>query len=193
MWGSGLIACNMITAAVLFAVPVHDKQVVAQQPIQSSTAIVNASTSAAVPDRQEQVRTSPQPSPNLGEGGAPLPNVGGGGEGVRTVIERPAATASEQVKAETRDSAPIPIRIPILAPSTVLDAMHAYAATSSTFTFGGKEHIGLGFFVSEINGKREGDGYYWILYLNGKTADLGASQLTVKPIDIVEWRFEKGY
>lgn len=51
----------------------------------------------------------------------------------------------------------------------------------------------LGTFVDTINGQKNSDGYYWILYLNGRTSDIGASQTTLNDGDIVEWRYEKGY
>ncbi len=76
--------------------------------------------------------------------------------------------------------------------TTLLDAMHALAS-SSTFTFSGKNFPMLGTFVDTINGQKNSDGYYWILYLNGRTSDIGASQTTLNDGDIVEWRYEKGY
>ena len=75
---------------------------------------------------------------------------------------------------------------------SVLDLMRSLVSTSS-FTFTGKDYPSLGFFVESIDGKRNGDGKYWILYVNGKSSDLGASNATIHAGDTVEWRFEKSY
>lgn len=75
---------------------------------------------------------------------------------------------------------------------TVIAAMRALAA-SSTFTFIGHDYPTLGFFVDSINGEKNADGKYWMLYLNGVSATTGASALMMSPGDIVEWKYEKGY
>ena len=76
--------------------------------------------------------------------------------------------------------------------STVLDTMKALSADGS-LSFSGRDFRDLGFFVEEINGKRNGSGYYWILSINGKKSDLGVSSAQVKAGDLVKWRYEKGY
>lgn len=80
--------------------------------------------------------------------------------------------------------------IPILSEGTVLDAMRAH--TASGFSFSGREFAGLGFFVEEIGGLRNADGFYWTLFLNGAPAEEGASSARVTPADHVEWRYQKG-
>lgn len=64
---------------------------------------------------------------------------------------------------------------------------------SGEFTFSGREYPSLGFFVESINGKYGGDGFYWILYVNGASSNTGASQTKLHAGDAVEWRYEKGY
>lgn len=75
---------------------------------------------------------------------------------------------------------------------SALDVMRIIASMSG-FSFSGAEYPSLGFFVESIEGKKSGDGYYWILYINGKSSNLGASSVTVHPGDTLEWRYEKGY
>jgi hypothetical protein len=75
---------------------------------------------------------------------------------------------------------------------TVIDAMRTLAA-ASTFAFTGRDYPELGFFVDSINGKKNADGRYWILYLNGLSASAGASTVMVSAGDTVEWKYEKGY
>jgi len=75
--------------------------------------------------------------------------------------------------------------------STVLDVMREIASTT-TFSFIGREYPSLGFFVESINGKKGADGRYWILYVNGKEASKGASQTFLTAGDTVEWKYEAG-
>ena len=83
---------------------------------------------------------------------------------------------------------------PAFAPvdSTVLDMMRTLASTSD-FTFTGHDYPSLGFFVDSINGQKTEKSYNWILYINGKLSNTGASQTTLKAGDAVEWRYEKNY
>lgn len=81
--------------------------------------------------------------------------------------------------------------IPILSEGTVLEAMERLAATSE-FSFSGREFPGLGFFVEEIGGRKNGNGYYWTLFINGTLSEEGASSAQVTPRDTVLWRYQKG-
>jgi len=92
----------------------------------------------------------------------------------------------------TRAAGPDSITFTGTTTSPVLDVMHALAGKGS-FSFSGQDFPGLGFFVEEMNGRKNTDGYYWILLVNGKKSDLGASQARLKEGDVVEWRYEKGY
>jgi hypothetical protein len=76
--------------------------------------------------------------------------------------------------------------------ASVLDVMRTLATTNA-FSFSGKEFPSLGFFVDSINGKKNGDGLYWILYVNGTSSDTGASETFLKAGDAVEWKYEKDY
>ena len=81
--------------------------------------------------------------------------------------------------------------IPILSEGSVLDAMHAYAEISD-FSFSGRNFSGLGLFVEEINGLKNGNGFYWTLFINNTLSEKGASFAGVIPGDFVEWRYQKG-
>lgn len=75
---------------------------------------------------------------------------------------------------------------------TVLDAMHDFAATNQ-FDFKTKDFPGMGVMIESINDLENGDGYYWILYINGKDSAKGASAAQVNTGDSIEWRYEQGY
>lgn len=76
--------------------------------------------------------------------------------------------------------------------STVLDAMRALSS-SGNFRFSGSKYPSIGFFVESINGKKNGNEYYWILYINGTSSNTGVSQATINAGDRIEWKYEKGY
>jgi hypothetical protein len=60
------------------------------------------------------------------------------------------------------------------------------------FIFSATKYSDLGFFVTEINGVKEDrkNHTYWTLYVNGKEAMVGASQLILKEGDSIEWKYE---
>lgn len=80
----------------------------------------------------------------------------------------------------------------VLAEATVLDAMSALASVGD-FQFTSRDFPGIGAFIESINGKQAVDGYYWILYINGKQSDAGVSQTRVSSGDTIEWRYERNY
>ena len=96
------------------------------------------------------------------------------------------ATPAKQVVA------PDSVTIPVTHEETVLEAMRAYASSSS-FTFTGTEYPSMGIFVDSINGRASEDGYGWFLYVNGTSAEVGASSARVAPGDVVQWRYEQNH
>ncbi|MBU1293161.1 DUF4430 domain-containing protein [Patescibacteria group bacterium] len=48
----------------------------------------------------------------------------------------------------------------------------------------------LGSFLESINGLKNENGFYWMLYINGSSASVGMSQAYVVPGDLIEWRYE---
>ena len=73
---------------------------------------------------------------------------------------------------------------------TVIDAMyHEMGAGRLDFTV--KKYPSLGVFVESIGGLPNKDGNFWFLYVNGKSSDLGASQMQVRPGDSVEWQYHQ--
>ncbi|MEK7567776.1 MAG: DUF4430 domain-containing protein [Patescibacteria group bacterium] len=61
----------------------------------------------------------------------------------------------------------------------------------NTLQFKSKYFNGIGYFIEEIGGIKNENGYYWSLYVNGKESELGASTLIPKIGDLIEWRYEK--
>jgi hypothetical protein len=72
--------------------------------------------------------------------------------------------------------------------ATVYEVMKI--ARDQGFYFNGKEHLGLGFFVEEINGVRGNGGKYWMYYVNDKEAELGISRYIIKKGDIISWKLK---
>lgn len=75
------------------------------------------------------------------------------------------------------------------AGQSVLAAMQGLAS-SGTLSFSGREFPSLGFFVESIDGVSNAGGKYWILYHNGAQSQIGASNATISPGDVIEWRYE---
>lgn len=80
---------------------------------------------------------------------------------------------------------------PLPASRTVLDTMKALQASRPGFTFTGSDFPSLGFFVESINGKKAASGYNWMLYINGRKSDVGASQAVIHAGDRIEWKYEQ--
>lgn len=72
---------------------------------------------------------------------------------------------------------------------TILSVMRILEEASD-FSFAGKDFPGMGFFVEEIDHKRNANGYYWMLYVNMLAAPKGVSQMIVSPGDQILWRYE---
>ncbi|MDD5145376.1 MAG: DUF4430 domain-containing protein [Candidatus Pacebacteria bacterium] len=76
--------------------------------------------------------------------------------------------------------------------STVYELMDLLSAKNE-ISFAGKNSLGLGFFVEEINGIKNnpGENTYWIYYINDKAAQVGISNYILKPNDAINWKYEK--
>jgi hypothetical protein len=59
------------------------------------------------------------------------------------------------------------------------------------FNFKYEDNSNLGVFVTEINGIKGTPGKYWIYYINGESASVGASIYKIKNGDIISWKYEK--
>jgi len=53
------------------------------------------------------------------------------------------------------------------------------------------KEFSFGKLVEGINGVRSGNGNFWIYYVNGQTAAVGADQYRVKAGDVIEWKLEE--
>jgi hypothetical protein len=175
-----LIAINAIVAVLLLLIPANDGRIPSEAKVPPVATIVATTTGMSVTEGVV-TDTPPQHTPVVVE------RVGTSSSVTASGAHIPVSQTEIVHVNESR------VRIPVLAEGTVLDAMRAYETVSDTFSYAGKEHPGIGFYVQEVNGTQEGEGYYWILYVNGKTADMGASKQKVTPRDVLEWRFQEGY
>lgn len=145
-------------------------------PSRGETTLRIAATSTHV-SQLDEVGVVPAPIPITSSTtvGTPVPNVPSQPES-NIVFRLPTTTYSAYIPPGSK----------------VLDAMRAIESTNN-FTFTGHDYPGLGFFVDSINGKKNADGSYWFLYVNGRSSDTGASQTTLDAGDAVEWRYEKNF
>ncbi|MBI2038075.1 MAG: DUF4430 domain-containing protein [Candidatus Magasanikbacteria bacterium] len=75
--------------------------------------------------------------------------------------------------------------------ATAYEAMVALRE-SNEISFSTKVFSGLGHFVEEINSQKNSPstGFYWTFYINNEEAKVGISNYTLKPNDLITWRYE---
>ncbi len=80
-----------------------------------------------------------------------------------------------------------------LTEDTSLYELMEKLSNEGKISFSGTDYGDMGFFIDEINGTKndDGAGLYWIFYVNGNTADVGASDYIIKDGDYIEWKYEK--
>lgn len=78
-------------------------------------------------------------------------------------------------------------QMPIVVGETLEQAMERFQNENHSFSFHGKKMPGMGFFVTEMNGVKEGDGKYWVYYLNNVSATRGISMQNIKEGDVIRW------
>lgn len=126
--------------------------------------------------------TSTTPATSISTSNEVVPAIAGNLDNAGDVEHK---SATESVVAEVDK-----VVIPVYTEGTVLSAMEAYRDADRAFSFDGTLYPGLGFFVETLQGIAQGDGKYWMLYVNDESSDLGASRTVVAPGDVVEWRLE---
>lgn len=75
---------------------------------------------------------------------------------------------------------------------TLYQAMRRLETTSG-LTIQGKNFSGIGFFIDELNGIKNGGGKYWVYSVNGVKATLGVEGYRPKPGERIVWTFEESY
>jgi hypothetical protein len=168
----GVMALNMTLAVLLLVIPAPTHQgATSEAPAEpTSTAAVLGTTTplaGAVPADVERDAST-----------ASTPDVG-----ASRAMGTPAAASAA--------ASPEVYVVPVDRQESVLAAMEVFAAASDTFAYTSREYPGLGSFVLSIGGRMSGNGFDWILYVNGTQASAGASTVVVRPGDRVEWRFER--
>lgn len=103
-----------------------------------------------------------------------------------STVEAPAPLA--QLTVRNGGAAVYPILVSEGTP--LIEAMRSLSGSGLVFT--SHEFPGLGAFVDSIGTITNGDGSYWILYINGTEASVGASSVHLHQGDSIEWRYERG-
>ena len=81
--------------------------------------------------------------------------------------------------------------ISVLFTSTAYDQLVS-ASVAGKIKFYSKNYGSLGNMVEEINGIKNSarDSMYWIYYINGKKAHIGASNYFIHAGDVISWKYE---
>lgn len=63
-------------------------------------------------------------------------------------------------------------------------------SSKNLLEFKGKEHTGIGFFVTDIGTLHQDNGRYLMYYINGVEASYGVSKYVPKSGDLIEWKLK---
>lgn len=81
------------------------------------------------------------------------------------------------------------LHIASYAGTSLYDALIS-AKANKQIEFSGKNYSGLGFFVTNINNLRNGNGKNLFYYINNKEASVGVSSYLLKDGDTIEWKLK---
>lgn len=118
--------------------------------------------------------------------------------GTFNIADTNKATTSQNIKEEIKL---IPVKLVVgdkkyettILPNRTVYYLMDQLSKNNSFNFKTKEFKGVGIFVEEINNIKNDANkkMYWMLYVNGKTAEVGIGQQIVKENDTIEWKYEK--
>ena len=77
----------------------------------------------------------------------------------------------------------------IIADNTDIYSFMKKLQEENKITFTDETYSGMGKFIKEINGIKNGE-KNWIYYVNSKKANIGISNYKIKPGDVVSWKYE---
>ena len=118
--------------------------------------------------------------------------------GFRSALIPPSQPISEKVSQVVPETIPVSQKIDyagkLVSVSAELTAQKEETAlqllqrTRSIET----KHYDFGDLVQKIDGIEDAKGgFYWIYYINGEAAKVGASEYKLQPNDVIEWRLQK--
>jgi hypothetical protein len=108
-----------------------------------------------------------------------------------------APTIGNAPQAPQNDTFPISLMVgtttygTLIASDTSVYELMDLTASSSSFEFKSTFYPSLGYFIDEIGGLRNANGWYWTLYVNDQMSSLGASNYKLKAGDRILWKYEK--
>jgi len=182
-------------AGVLFVIPRHDDAPPTTIPVATTTVSIATTTLPAPKAPMTPRSTATQEVPKeatsapSAEVAAPIPtnSTTSTGSTPPTNSEQPSSPQTATFKIDG-----VSISVPVHGGEKVIDAMRT-AASAGHLTFTTREYPGMGQFIDSINGKKNENGTYWILYINDTSSTLGASTASIGPGDTVEWRYKNSY
>jgi hypothetical protein len=140
----------------------------------TSTSVVSTSDETATPVVAAP-QTAPAQSSGIATATAPA----------ATVASSSTLASDAQILIEGKTFA-------VISGRTVFDEMRRLKGAGALI-FESAAYPSLGAFAESINGKKNAGGFYWFLYLNGKTSEMGMSNLRIRPGDLIEWRYKDSY
>lgn len=117
----------------------------------------------------------------------PAPPLKGEGSVLVSPTSAPAQTINGKIKIDNQE-----FSFAVAPGASVYDAMKQLA-DAKKIEFSAKEYSGMGYFIEEINGVKNGaSNKYWIYSVNGQKAQIGISNYFIKSNDIISWSYENG-
>ena len=96
----------------------------------------------------------------------------------------------ETIAEETEPAIPARTHVIVADSTGSVESIMQEKHSSGSLTYTSREYPTLGSFLESIDGLKNQNGFYWMLYVNGSSSSVGMSHANVVPGDRIEWRYE---
>lgn len=97
---------------------------------------------------------------------------------------------TEAVTEEIASATPARTHVLIADTTGSVESLMQGKLSSGSLMYTSRAYPTLGSFLESIDGLKNQNGFYWMLYINGSSASVGMSHAQVVPGDRIEWRYE---
>ena len=96
----------------------------------------------------------------------------------------------ETIAEETEPAIPTRTHVIVADTAGSVESLMQEKYSSGSLTYTSRAYPTLGSFLESIDGLKNQNGFYWMLYVNGSSSSVGMSHANVIPGDRIEWRYE---
>ncbi|MBP7741411.1 MAG: DUF4430 domain-containing protein [Candidatus Pacebacteria bacterium] len=101
-----------------------------------------------------------------------------------------ATTTAPSPETKLKSAPQEKIYVLLAAATSSVESLMQAKRSEGKLAYVSREYPTLGSFLESIDGHKNGNGQYWMLYINGNPSSTGMSQTVVIPGDYIEWRYE---